>query len=121
MVTQIHLAIGNLRNRINNLIKKEKELELDIDALPAEKKAGFFRRIAQNLGLAKKESSPSDKLAEVKRKRQKLEAEIRDKEKFLQQSLLILKISEQHQKVRKNLKSLSSKRNVIEKKGEEEE
>ncbi|CAI2162230.1 17152_t:CDS:2 [Funneliformis geosporum] len=52
-------TIGNLRNRINNLIKKEKELELDIDALPAEKKAGFFRRIAQNLGLAKKESSPT--------------------------------------------------------------
>jgi hypothetical protein len=121
LVTQIHLAIGNLRDRINNLIKKEKELELDIDALPSEKKEGFFRRIAQSLGLAKKESSPSDKLAEIKRKRQKLEAEIKDKEKFLQQSLLVLKISEQHQKVRKNLKNLFSKRNAIAGKGKEEE
>jgi len=66
LVTQIQLAIVDLTNRINKLEKKERGLELDIDVLPSEEKVGFFRRIAQNLGLAKK-NSPHDRLAEVRR------------------------------------------------------
>lgn len=120
LITQIYLVIGNLRNRINNLIKREKELKLDIDILPSEEKIGFFRRVAQNLGLVKKESSPSDKLAEIKRKRLRLGTEIKEKEQFLQQTLLILKVDEKHQKVRKASEKLFSKRNSIETKGKEE-
>jgi hypothetical protein len=120
LVARIHLAIGNLRSKVNRLAKKEKELALGIDTFPSEKKVGFFRQIAQNLGLAKKESSPNDKLVEYKRQRKILEMSIRDKEKYLQQSLLALKIDEQFKKVREASKRIHSKRNAINKKVKED-
>ena len=120
LITQIQLAIGDLMDKVNRLEKKEKELELDIDILPVEESAGFFRRIAQNLGLAKK-ITPRAKLAEIKRKKARLKMGLEKKNEELQKSLVILSVDEQVKKERQNLKQklLHSKRNVHPKKGTE--
>jgi hypothetical protein len=120
LITQVQLAIGDLMNKVNRLERKEKELELDIDILPSEEKIGFFRRMAQNLGLAKK-NSPHAKLAEIKRKKARLKMELEKKNEELQKILVILSVDEQVQKERQGLKKklLRNKRNVHSREGTE--
>lgn len=113
LVTKVQLAIGDLISRINRLERREKELELEIDNFPSEERAGFFRRIAQSLGLVKK-IGLHDKLAEIKRKRVRLKIELDKKNEELQKTLVILSVDEQVQKERHNLqkKFLGDKRNI---------
>jgi hypothetical protein len=120
LITQIQLAIADLLSKVNRLENKEKELELDIDILPAEERLGFFRRIARNLGLVKK-SSPHTKLAEIKRKKVRLKMELEKKNEELRKTLVILSVDEQVKKERQGFKKklLHNKRNVHFKKDSE--
>lgn len=70
LVTEIQGKIGNLVKRINELEGKEKELELSVENIRGEenKNIGFFRRLGQKIGLAKK-TTPHSLLEEAKKKK----------------------------------------------------
>lgn len=90
---------SELTDRINELEKREKELELlpGSDYVEKKENIGFFHRLGQKLGLVKKAGSLS-KLEKVRRLKEKLSAQLNEKDEELKKSLMILSLEEQEGK-----------------------
>jgi hypothetical protein len=104
-----------LTKRINELERKERELELLPESNQVERpeKTGFFHRLGQKLGLVKK-STPS-KLERVRKLKQKLNIQLEKSEDDLKKSLITLSLDEQKEKERKRIeeKLLIEKKNAV--------
>jgi len=123
MVTEIQGRISNLTERINRLERRERELELspDNDQVERPENIGFFRRLGQRLGLAKK-PNPLSKLERVRKIKGELNIELEKVGEELQKSLIILSLDEQKEKERKNLEEkILLEKGRITTKGEREE
>ncbi|CAG8583337.1 9068_t:CDS:1 [Cetraspora pellucida] len=113
MITEIQGQIANLTSRINRLEQRERELELLPESYQVERpeNTGFWRRLGQKLGLAKK-PSPLSRLERVRKLKGELSIQLEKTGEKLQKSLIILSLDEQKEQERKRLE----KKNLLEKK-----
>jgi hypothetical protein len=104
VVTEIQGQITNITEKINKLQKREWELELLPESGSAEKpeKPGFFRRLGQKLGLAKK-PNPLSKIERVRKLKEELNVQLEKNEEKLKTALIILSLDEQKEEERKRL------------------
>ena len=112
VVTEIQGQITSLTEKINKLQRREWELELLSESGQAEKpeKVGFFRRLGQKLGLAKK-SNPLSRVERLRKLKEELNAQLEKNEEKLKTALIVLSLDEQKEEERKKLE----KKNLLEK------
>jgi len=103
-ITEIQGRIADLTERINRLERRERELELlpESDQIENPENVGFFRRLGQKLGLAKKPHSLS-KLERLRKIKGELNIQLEKTGEELQKSLVILSLDEQKEEERKRL------------------
>ncbi|MEG7979095.1 MAG: hypothetical protein NY202_04275 [Mollicutes bacterium UO1] len=123
VVTEIQERIDHLTERINKLERRERELELlPSENLVEKENNGFWHRLGQKLGLAKK-PNPLSKLEMVRKRKEELKFELERSEEERKNTLMILSLDEQKEQQRKKLEEniLLEKERIATKSKENEE
>jgi hypothetical protein len=103
LVTEIQGKMTDLTDKLNHLERRERELELNFDDYAFSKKeeeVGFFKRLAQNLGLVKKSDNISP-LEKARIKKIELKEQLKKNEEELKKALVLLSISKQVEEERR--------------------
>ena len=103
LVTEIQSKMTDLTTKLNQLERKEKELELNFneyDFLKKKEEVSFFKRLARSLGLVKKNDNISP-LEKVKIKKFQFKDQLKKNEEELKKALVLLSISKQVEEERK--------------------
>lgn len=103
IVSEIQGKMTGLTNELNQLSRRERELELNFDNFSIPKRGeevGFFKRFAQALGLAKK-SENVPLIEKVRRRKIEVREQLKISEEDLKKALVLLSISKQVEEERR--------------------
>jgi hypothetical protein len=123
LVTEIQGRMADLTTKLNHLETKERKLQLNFDDYAFSKKeeeVGFFKRLAQNLGLVKKKDniSPLEKARVIKIE---LKEQLKKNEEELKTALVFLSISKQVEEERRGIEKQLLQQKEITSESEQED